>query len=552
VVAVSGAKRPNLGVPLVAGISLALAMPPALLPGAEFLVIAGLMAWFVVAREATRPLWHSYLLGAVHMAWFSWSIMHLMALALGLIVLLGGCYYVFASIAVRAVAERWRGVAFVLASAGSYWGRSVMPEIYYPHGQPCHALYEWPALLRPVTVGGEVLGNVLLAALAVALVVGWERRRAGAAPLRAGMAVVGVLAAWGALAGLGQALVPAVAAGAPRIQVAAIEPGYHFMREYFSVPEERSREHVRLLRDARLLAPTRELWNGTAMPDVVLWPESSVLVEVSRRDIEQRTAQVLHGTLPKGPAQARLVLGASVSDGGLPTPAALLLDANGTVLAYQEKRRLVPGGEFQPLFGVLPTAWADALREAFERALFSLPTVLPGQERPPLTDARDVPFGALLCYDNAFPEPAAAQVAAGARWLAVLSNEAWYEAGGELPQLVAMTVLRALETATPLVRCTQDGWSCWVDRDGVVRDGLPIRPSPQPAARILRVDVPPGAGRLPPMAWLRGATGPTVGLATLGLILLAVVRWAKLRAARLASDARGRPGSPRSDAGSGS
>ncbi|MBL8753281.1 MAG: apolipoprotein N-acyltransferase [Planctomycetes bacterium] len=527
----SAPTRPHLGLPLLSGGLLAMATPPALLPGAEFLVVAGLAAWFVVARDARRPRWHGYLLGAVHMAWFSWSIVHLMAVALALIVLLGGCYYVFANSAVRAVPERWRGVAFVLASAGSFWARSVMPEIYYPHGQPCHALYEWPALLRPVAVGGEALGNVLLAALAVALVTACERRRHGVALVRACAAVVAVLVAWTGLALLAKAGVPAVEADAPRVRVAAIEPGYHLIREGHSVPEAQRSEHLRSLFEARLLAPTRTLWGQAPIPDVVLWPESSVPTDVPRSGIDDRQVRLLPGRLPPGPDAARLVLGANVTGGDLPTPAALLLDARGAVLGWQEKRRLVPGGEFQPLFGCMPAAWADGLRDLFERALGTLPSAVPGRERLPLVDARGVPFGALLCYDNAFAEPAAAQVAAGARWLAVLSNEAWYEAGGELRQLVAMTVLRALETATPVVRCTQDGWSCWVDRDGVVRDGLPILPSPQPGPRILHVDLPVGAGRLPSLAWLRPFFGPAVGLGTAVLFLLGLVRWAKLRAA---------------------
>jgi apolipoprotein N-acyltransferase len=167
----------------------------------------------------------------------------------------------------------------------------------------------------------------------------------------------------------------------------------------------------------------------------------------------------------------------------------------------------------------LPAAAGEWLLGVFAGALGSLPQCEPGRELPPLRTAGGVPFGALLCYDNAFPGPAAAQVAQGARLLCVLSNESWYEGGAELPQLVAMSVLRALENGTPLVRCTQDGWSAVVGRDGRVLAELPLAPAPQPAARTLRASVPLGPGAPPPLAGLRAATGP---LAAFGLVALLV------------------------------
>jgi apolipoprotein N-acyltransferase len=146
-----------------------------------------------------------------------------------------------------------------------------------------------------------------------------------------------------------------------------------------------------------------------------------------------------------------------------------------------------------------------------------------------------VPFGTLICYDNGFPGPAADQVAAGARFLCVLSNEGWYRGGGELSQLVAMTVCRALETATPIVRCTTDGWSVVVGADGRVEAELPLEPAPHPAARILRADVRPASGCLPPLAWFRAAAGPLAAVWLFLGLAHAAFRWVRLRTARTAS-----------------
>ncbi len=509
--------------PLAGGLLLAAATPPAAFPGAEFLVLVGLLVWYRLATSPTS-CWCSWLLGAVHLAFFSWSVRHVLFAAWVAIVLVGGCYFVLGTLAVRASPARARVAAFAVAVAGTFWLRANLPEICYPHGQPCHALWQWPVLLGSVVVGGEGLANGLLGALAAAaceLGRSW-RLAVPAWPAAArGAIVVGVLAVACTVAG-NLVLAPSAEADGPRVRVGAIEPGYHLVHEMQAVPAGEQPARYRQLVDERLLQPTHAALGASSPPDVVLWPESSLLDTLERRAVLAGTARV--------PARwaatpTTLVLGLNVRDEAPPTPAAVVVELpSGRVVAHQEKRRLVPGGEVQPFVRWLPASWSAAIRAAFEQALGSMPEATPGEELPPLRDARGVSFGALLCYDNAFPEPARAQVERGARWLAVLSNESWYEGGGELTQLAAMTVLRALETGTPIVRCTMDGWTLWVDGRGRLRDVLPLAPAPQPRARVLLVDVPLGPGTLPPGALLRAAFGPAAGAGLGGLLLLAAWR----------------------------
>jgi apolipoprotein N-acyltransferase len=328
----------------------------------------------------------------------------------------------------------------------------------------------------------------------------------------------------------------------------------HIAHELAGLDRAQGQERYGRLVQERLIAPTRALLGGERAPDVVLWPESSLWDRFYAHDVGTRRFPIV-GTWPR--SQTSLVLGASIyfdkEHEMPPTPAALRFELAGARLVdHQQKRVLVPGGEFPPLYAWLPRSVGDTLVAWFEAALDSLPRATPGKELPPLRPDGGVPFGALLCYDNAFPGPAAAQVAMGARWLCVLSNESWYEGGGELVQLTAMAVVRALETGTPIVRCTQDGWSCLVDARGHVVASLPIAPAPQPAARILRVEIAPGPGRLPPLAWLRSATGPAAGLALLALLLHALLRRARLLPVRTAVHAAADPGSSGNARGSGS
>ncbi len=537
---------------VLGGMALAAATPPTWGPAAEWLVLAGLMVWFHLASDQRRPCWHSYVFGCVHMAMFSWSVHHVLFAAYALIVGLGGAYYVIATMAVRACGQRFAVLAFAVAVAAAFWLRANMPEICYPHGQPCHSLWQWPTLLHSVLVGGEPLCNGLLALFAAASVQLWRSWRTAASPWPAArrqwLAAVGACIAFTVLGHVVH--VPAPQAS-DQVVIVAIEPGFHPMYEWASLADDRRGSRLRELIEERLLAPTRDQLAARPAPDVVLWPESSLPENVPRADLAAKSARLFAGRW--GNATGRVLLGANVVDDALPTPAALLVETpSGRLLAHQEKRHLVPGGEFQPFFGWLPSSIATSLRDWFEAAMFSLPEAAPGAELPPLQTAKGQLFGALLCFDNAFPGPAQAQVRMGAQWLCVLSNEAWYEGGDELSQLMAMTVVRALETCTPIVRCTQDGLSGAVDAYGRITHSLPLAPSPQPGSRILRVSVTPGPGRLPPLAWLRSATGPSSALLLTGLLLHGFVRWARLGRARTASRSAPATGFSGGEQGSGS
>jgi apolipoprotein N-acyltransferase len=522
-------------VALVGGLLLGLATPPAIVPSAEWLVVPALAVWFAIASGGRRPLLHSYLFGCVHMAWFSWSVRHVLLPAYVAIVVVGGLYYLLATACVRGTPKAWRPVGFAVAVAGTFWLRAAMPEIHYPHGQPCHCLYQWPALMRIVTVGGEPLMNGLLALCAATTVGVWSSWRVAKPSWRRAGSWLGL--AWLLLvsvAATGSWLASGL--GAPQqdrdpIRIAAIEPGLHPFDLWQMSRAERSRQFTR-----RFLEPTRRALAAEPAPDLVLWPESSVDEAPDVREVEAGRIAMLGGRFPA--TAARLVVGANLRTGDETTPTAYLLELpNGRILAHHDKQRLVPGGEFLPLVGLLPDGMAASLRATFQEALGAPPDCRPGVPRPPMTTAAGVKFGALLCYDNAFPAPAAAQVEQGAEFLVVLSNEAWYRGGAELSQLVAMTVVRACENVVPIVRCTMDGHSVAVRSSGVVDAGLPLQPAPRADARILQVSLDRGSGNVPPLAWLRRLTGPLLALLTALGAAHALVLRVRLATARTASAA---------------
>jgi apolipoprotein N-acyltransferase len=528
----------------VGGLLLGISAPPAIVPFAEWLVLLGLAIWFVLANSERVTLRHSYVYGCIYMAWFSWSVRHIMLPAYLAIVFVGGLYFLLGTAAVRGAPKCGRSLAFAIAVAGTFWLRAMMPDIYYPHGQPCHSFWQWPALMRIVTVGGEPLMNALLALLAATGVQVWQSWRVAVPQWRpslwrfaAALAVTVGAAVTGQVLGASVAPTAAEAAEDRSVRIVAVEPGYHPSQIWEA---SSPRETYRRLVAERLVAPTVELLQqprpaGEAL-DLILWPESSLLDPIVAASIEAGRGALLSDRFPK--SDTRLVLGGSVQDGEGAGPASLLLDLRTSrVLAYQPKQWLVPGGEFLPLVGILPKSWADSLRESFEKALGTPANCLSGDARPPMRTAAGVPFGSLLCYDNAFYGPAAARVEAGAEFLVVLSNETWYRGGAELTQLVAMTVVRALENAVPIVRCTMDGHSVAVDAGGRVVAGLAIAPAPQLQARFLEVSIERAAGCIPPMAWLRRSCGWALALFTALGAAHSVFRWFRIRSARTARSA---------------
>jgi apolipoprotein N-acyltransferase len=488
--------------PLLAAGLLAAAMPGMAPSPCGLLVLPGLAVQCALLRRE-RPLWTAYWLGAVFVLAFSCSLRHVLLpgwLAIGAV---GGLYFALAAWLSARLSPLFGPLAFGLALAASNWLRANMPEIPYPHGQPCHALYLWPALLGSVRWGGEALANLLLGTLVAAAVDVGRGWRLGVPPFRRASRTFALALLAAAVADV----IPPPAAPlqpAVTVDVLAVEPGLHPLDAVADVGsaqafEQRYREIIA----SRLVQPTLTVAGAEAKspPDLVLWPESSlwrralatspVFAELHDLELHEETRLCFGGSL----------LGSLRRD----LPVAVLVDARGNYIGHHEKQCLVPAGEFLPFVHLLPDALTAPLLDFIASAMGQPPNAVAGSVRPPLQTASGVKFGALLCYDNAFPGPAAAQVAQGARFLCVLSNEAWYRGGAELEQLLAQTVVRALETATPLVRCTTDGRTALVDSDGAVVAALAPAPAPQPAARTCRFSVHGGPGQLPSMAWLQTA-----------------------------------------------
>ncbi len=232
---------------------------------------------------------------------------------------------------------------------------------------------------------------------------------------------------------------------------------------------------LRILETLTLAAANPE--DGTTQPDAILWPEATTPWAV-KGDANMR-AWVEHVAARAG---VPLVLGSIAVQPSAADPAN---DdwLNGVFVAHPEtglsemfyaKRKLVPFGEFvplRPLFGWLEKV--VPVGDDFLRGADPAPLVVNIQNRP-------VAIGALLCYEDIFPHLSRASVLAGADVLFVATNNGWFGEGGAAYQHASNSVLRAVETRRPLLRCGNGGWSGWIDEFGSIRAVLTNHPESGP------------------------------------------------------------------------
>jgi apolipoprotein N-acyltransferase len=204
---------------------------------------------------------------------------------------------------------------------------------------------------------------------------------------------------------------------------------------------------------------------GELHPDLILWPESTTPYPLKGGDPSMRRFVEQLSAVTKAPMLVGAdAVEANASGGDEYFNAAFVVDPQlGVQTSYYAKRRLVQFGEYiplRPLFGWISKF--SPLGDDFTPGRDSMPLVVP-------MDRGAAAFGVLICYEDLFPALALEEVRSGADALVVLTNDAWYGEGAAAYQHAAHSVLRAVETRRPVLRCGNAGWSGWIDEFGSIR-----------------------------------------------------------------------------------
>ena len=181
--------------------------------------------------------------------------------------------------------------------------------------------------------------------------------------------------------------------------------------------------------------------------DVVIWPETSVpfLLPEEQFDVLinqfvlKGDFQLMVGGVEKADLSAKeFNLGYNVS---------YLYSPDKEKTIYR-KRHLVPFGEYLPLDETIP----------FIRNFAPFGYSVRSGEGAQLFELKGIKTGALICFEDTFSWPARESVKAGARVLVSQSNDMWFDSYVEKLQHHANAVFRAIETRTPLIRVSNEGY----------------------------------------------------------------------------------------------
>jgi apolipoprotein N-acyltransferase len=373
-------------------------------------------------------------------------------------------------------------VPLVVATAftAGEWMRSC-GIVGVPFGQLGLPLVDSP--LRPLAayVGGYGL------TLVVAIVAAYAAHASTiVTDLRARYSAIAALAFAVALTAAASVAWPARVLAAPATRVAVIQG---------NIPQTvKSTESARILAVQRYTAMTGAV--AAQHPAFIVWPETVILTDMTH----DAGARAQFGALAKR-------IGIPIFVGTITTDAfgrlyntLVIFDRTGAIESAVTKRQLVPFAEFLPA-----PAWLRAIPAVNQIGTF---TQGHGPQIDPLTGA-----GVLICWESMFGDVAMSLVRAGAPFLVVATDDAWFGHSDGPDQHAQATTLRAVETGRWIVRAAATGISGIVGPDGVWHERSALETQTAIVGEI-------GA----PVTTFYSSYGPQVlGVALLAFVVLALL-----------------------------
>ncbi len=214
-------------------------------------------------------------------------------------------------------------------------------------------------------------------------------------------------------------------------------------------------------RFTQLLEMSERALNETK-PDLLLWPEAAI-PEMLRWDDE--TLQAVAGLARKH--EVWMIVGSDDAEPDKKNPAntnglffncSFLVTPDGAVKDRYQKQRLVIFGEYVPLVRWLPfIKWFTPITGSFE----------PGAA-PAHFDMKELgaKTSVLICFEDIFPQHTRSYVSDDTDFLVNITNDGWFGEGSQQWQHAANASFRAIENGIPLLRCCNNGVTCWIDSNG--------------------------------------------------------------------------------------
>ena len=265
-----------------------------------------------------------------------------------------------------------------------------------------------------------------------------------------------------------------------------------------------------------------------AKPDLLIWPESST-PNFTEDNFQAITNLVATNKvwMILGADDAERRPGATKGDDYNYFNAAFLFSPEGKYVATYRKQHLVVFGEYLPC----------ARRFPFLRRIIPIPGDFTPGERPApfeLTAPR-ARISTLICFEDVIPGLARQSARDDIDLLLNLTNDGWFGKSAAQWQQAANAVFRAVENGLPLLRCTNNGLTCWIDARGRMRDILQSESGDvyESGFLIVRIPLPPAGKRGEPTFYQRHGDWFGWGCVGLAMFALALSVRKTRRAARI-------------------
>ena len=125
------------------------------------------------------------------------------------------------------------------------------------------------------------------------------------------------------------------------------------------------------------------------------------------------------------------------------------------------KQKLVMFGEYIPFTWLPFVKWFTPITGGYTRGVAAGKFYLENLQ---------IASSPLICFEDLFPQIARRGAAEGADFLVNVTNDGWFGESAEQWQHETGAIFRAVENGMPLIRCCNNGVTCWVDSDGRRRE----------------------------------------------------------------------------------
>ncbi len=198
--------------------------------------------------------------------------------------------------------------------------------------------------------------------------------------------------------------------------------------------------------------------------DLIIWPETAIPGFIDEYDIEVRLQNLMQET--GIPLFSGVVTYKYEGELDYFFNSAVLFSADGTIRQQYDKIHLVPFGEYIPFESKIPF-----FRRAIDKEMGSYTS---GKEFIIFEITKEgvsaYKYGALICFEDIFPDLARCFVSEGADFLINITNDAWFMESSEQLQHAQASVFRAVENRCSVIRAANNGFSCYINPKGVIED----------------------------------------------------------------------------------